>query len=322
MKIALWIARLVVGITFVFSGFVKLIDPLGSAYKFEEYFAEGVLDLPFLIPYALIFSIVLILFELLLGVAIIIGFKPVWTSASLVILTGVFLFLTWYSAYYDKVTDCGCFGDAITLTPWETFYKNIVLIVLVLFLWWKRYDILPILQLTYERWVMLASTFAALYITYYVLVHLPIIDFRPYAIGENLSESMMEFDENGIPKVHDFYLESETDDLTDQILNEDKALLLISYDIFKSEEGAWTKLESVFSEAKTLGYSIYAVTASSDQEINDVKRRFDLEDIPFLFCDATTLKTIIRANPGLVVLQKGTVIDKRNVKDYSRLKLE
>ena len=121
------ISRIVVGGLFIFSGFVKLVDPIGSQYKFQEYFSEPVLDIEFLIPYALLFAIVLIVSEILLGVMILIGYKPKFTVWSLFVISIIFLFLTWYSAFYDKVTDCGCFGDAIKLTPWETFYKNCLL---------------------------------------------------------------------------------------------------------------------------------------------------------------------------------------------------
>ena len=128
------ISRILVGTLFIFSGFVKLVDPIGSQYKFQEYFSEAVLNMEFLIPYALLFAIVLIVAEILLGVMILIGYKSKFTVWSLLLLSLVFLFLTWYSAYYNKVTDCGCFGDAIKLTPWETFYKNVILIGLILIL--------------------------------------------------------------------------------------------------------------------------------------------------------------------------------------------
>ncbi|MBT8385140.1 MAG: DoxX family protein, partial [Bacteroidia bacterium] len=146
MKFLTHIARILVAITFIFSGFVKLVDPLGSAYKFQEYFGADVLNLEFLIPYALPFSIFLILVEIMLGITLLVGYKPKVTVWSLLIIILVFLFLTWYSAYYDKVTDCGCFGDAITLTPWETFYKNIILVGLILFLLFQTTNIKPVLS--------------------------------------------------------------------------------------------------------------------------------------------------------------------------------
>jgi len=141
MKLLVQLARIFVGAMFIFSGFVKLVDPIGSQFKFEEYFSQSVLDMEYLVPYALAFSIVLILAEIMLGVVLLLGYKAKATLWSLLGVTTVFLFLTWYSAYYNKVTDCGCFGDAIKLTPWETFYKNIVLIVLILLMLFKVKDI-------------------------------------------------------------------------------------------------------------------------------------------------------------------------------------
>ncbi len=151
MNILTHIIRFLVAVTFIFSGFVKLVDPLGSAYKFEEYFGADVLNMEFLIPYALQFSVLLILAEIMLGVMLLIGYKAKLTVWSLFIITILFLFLTWYSAYFDKVTDCGCFGDAVKLTPWETFYKNVVLIVLVIYLLVRAYEIQPISSEKFAR---------------------------------------------------------------------------------------------------------------------------------------------------------------------------
>ena len=143
-KLLAQLSRIFVGGMFIFSGFVKLVDPIGSQYKFEEYFSESVLNIEFLIPYALPFSILLIIAEITLGVLLLLGYRSKFTIWSLLGLTTIFLFLTWYSAYYNKVTDCGCFGDAIKLSPWETFYKNIILIILTVFLLIRVKDIKPI----------------------------------------------------------------------------------------------------------------------------------------------------------------------------------
>ena len=159
MKFLTHITRILVAVTFIFSGFVKLVDPLGSAYKFQEYFGADVLNLEFLIPYALPFSIFLIIAEIILGVKLLVGFKPKLTVWALFIMIIIFLFLTWYSAYYDKVTDCGCFGDVITLTPWETFYKNIVLVVLIAFLLINTKHIKPVFNKNFAMWVSFASFF-------------------------------------------------------------------------------------------------------------------------------------------------------------------
>ncbi|UCE94766.1 MAG: DoxX family membrane protein, partial [Flavobacteriaceae bacterium] len=157
MNVLTQIIRFIVSVTFIFSGFVKLVDPLGSAYKFEEYFGADVLNLEILSPYALEFSILLILAEIMLGVMLLVGFKAKFTVWSLFGISLIFLFLTWYSAYFNKVTDCGCFGDAITLTPWETFYKNIVLIVLVIYLLIRVYDVQPLFSDAFAKRISLIS---------------------------------------------------------------------------------------------------------------------------------------------------------------------
>ena len=162
--------RLLVGGVFIFSGFVKLIDPLGSAYKFQEYFSPDVLNLDFLSPYALQFSIFLIIAEILLGVMLIVGSFPKLTTWSLLVLIIVFLYLTWYSAFFNKVTDCGCFGDAIKLTSWETFYKNIVLVVLIIWLVFDVDNIFPIYSKRFAGFLAIVSFIGFVYITYYVLI--------------------------------------------------------------------------------------------------------------------------------------------------------
>ena len=164
MKIFVFIARLFVSAMFLFSGFVKLVDPMGSSYKFEEYFCSDVLNLPFLIPYALPFSIILILVEITLGVTLLIGFKRKITTISLLALTTLFLFLTWYSAYYNKVTDCGCFGDALKLTTWETFYKNVVLIALIIFLVFNATKMKPIFSNSILKGITFVFVFVAVII--------------------------------------------------------------------------------------------------------------------------------------------------------------
>src|SRR5690606_2645726 len=134
MKYLVHLSRIFVGILFIISGFIKLNDPLGFAYKLQEYFGSDVLNIPFLDPYALMISIVVVVFEVVLGVFLLVGYKPKFTVWSLLIMIVFFTFLTFYSAYFDKVKDCGCFGDALKLTPWESFTKDIILLVLILIL--------------------------------------------------------------------------------------------------------------------------------------------------------------------------------------------
>lgn len=364
MKPLVHLARLFVAATFLFSGFVKLVDPLGSAYKFEEYFSAGVLNMEFLIPYALPFSILLILAEIMLGVMLLLGFKPKLTAYSLFAITLLFLFLTWYSAYYNKVTDCGCFGDAITLTPWETFYKNILLIVLIAFLVWKVALIKPYLSENLTKWLSFLSMIVFLFITYYVLVHLPIVDFRAYAIGTNIMQDMQTpedakkdvyedtwiYEVNGEvkeftteekpwelegatfvdrktkliekgyePPIHDFTMEQGDQDRTQELMQREKLLLVVMYNISKSDEEGLSKAKEITSKALQEGYDVYGFSASPASDFEAIKATYGFE-FEQLFCDETTLKTIIRANPGIVVIHKGVIVGKYNANDADAIK--
>lgn len=318
MKIVTLIFRLIVSLTFIFSGFVKLVDPLGSSYKFQEYFGSDVLNLEFLIPYALPFSILLIIAELLLGVMLLLGYLPKFTVWSLLVMILVFLFLTWYSAYYNKVLDCGCFGDALKLSPWDTFYKNVVLLALILVLLFGTKYIRPLISLSFAKWATFLFFVVFLYITYHVLVHLPIIDFRPYAIGKNIPEGMKHTGPE-LPPIHDFYLENmEGNNLTDEVLATDKAMLIVAYNLDKSDRQGFAKIKEVTDKASKNEYKVYLLTASMEEDFLDIKDEFNL-NFDMLFCDETTLKTIIRANPGIVTLQKGTVTGKWNWVDADKV---
>jgi len=319
MKLLVQLSRIFVGAMFIFSGFVKLVDPIGSQFKFEEYFSQSVLDMEYLVPYALAFSIVLILAEIMLGVVLLLGYKAKATLWSLLGITTVFLFLTWYSAYYNKVTDCGCFGDAIKLTPWETFYKNIVLIVLILLMLFKVKDIKNIFPTKVSQAITLLSFFSFLYITYHVLLHLPIIDFRAYAVGNNIQEGMKYKDDGEIPKIHDFYLEDAQSDLAPEILEKEKVLLVIVYDLQKADVNGFKSIKEITEKAIKEGYTVYGASASFTDELILAKEKYSLP-FDFLFCDGTTLKTMVRANPGLMMLNKGTITGKWNWSDIDQIK--
>lgn len=320
MKILVQIARIIVGALFIFSGFVKLVDPIGSQYKFEEYFSEGVLNLEFLIPYALPFAIVLIIAEIVLGFALLVGWRVKFTVRSLKVIILLFLFLTWYSAYYNKVTDCGCFGDAIKLDPWETFYKDVILTVLIFFIGFKIKLIKPIFPKSNPGLIVFMSLIISSGITYYVLEHLPIIDFRAYAIGKNIPVGMEYKNDGKIPPVHDFMLENAQNDLAPEIFKMDKVMLVIMSSFEKSDFVAFPEIKDVAEIAIQKGYSVYGVSASFSDIIEITVKKYKL---PFevLFCDETTLKTMIRANPGIMILNKGTIVDKKNWTDIEDLEL-
>lgn len=319
-KLITQISRILVGALFIFSGFVKLVDPIGSQYKFQEYFSESVLNMEFLIPYALVFSIILIVAEILLGVMILIGYKPKLTVWSLFFLTLIFLFLTWYSAHYNKVTDCGCFGDAVKLSPWETFYKNVILIALIIILVIKVKLIKPIFSGKIPKVITLVSLAGFMFIVQHVLTHLPIIDFRAYAIGKNITEGMQYKDDGEIPPVHDFMLEDTQNDLAPEILQMEKVMLVITSSLEKSNLEGFPEIKKVAEKALEKGYTVYGVSASFSDIILETKDTYNLP-FEFLFCDETTLKTMIRANPGIIILNKGTVTQKKNWIDADEIAL-
>ncbi len=315
MKAFVQIIRFLVGALFVYSGFVKLVDPIGSMYKFEEYFGADVLNLEFLIPYALPFSILLILAEIILGLILLLGCKAKLTTRLLFLLTLVFLFLTWYSWYYNKVTDCGCFGDAIKLTTWETFIKNVILIFLILLLVLKHKLIAPLFSKKFSLIAILGSLVLFFGIIYQVLTHLPIIDFRAFAVGKSIPEGM-KYPENGEDaKIHDFYLYDANDaDRTNEILTGDKVLLVVMYDLDKSHPENLGNIKAVTDNAIAKGYKVYGLSASYIDDLVVLKQQYQL-NFDFLNGDGTMLKTIIRANPGIVTLSKGIVTGKWNAKD-------
>ncbi len=354
MKVFVQILRFLVGITFVFSGFVKLVDPIGSMYKFQEYFGADVLNLTFLDPYALEFSIVLIIAELMLGIMLLVGYKSKFTTYSLLALISVFLFLTWYSAYYNKVTDCGCFGDAVKLSTWQTFYKNIVLIFMILWLVIKRGQIKPLINAKIARNASLTGLIISIAIVIYVLNYLPIIDFRPYAIGKNITQGMSIpknapkaiykdtwiYKVNGVeksyttaqkpwnipgavfvnrktkviqeaykPPIHDFTMESDGKDIANRLLQEPKLLLIVMYNLDLTNQKGLKRMAELSSRAIKKGYKVFGMSASGKEQFKKLKQKYNLK-INLLFCDETTLKTMIRANPGVMLLNKGTIIGK------------
>ncbi len=364
MKAVVSIARILVGVLFIFSGFIKLNDPVGFSYKLQEYFSEPVLDIPFLIPYALVIAILLVIFELVLGIMLLIGYARKFTSWSLLIMIIFFTFLTFYSAYFNKVTDCGCFGDAIPLTSWESFYKDIILLILILLLFFNQKYINPIFPVKYHKWIVFLSFIACFGFCYHVLMHLPVFDFRPYKIGNNIQEKMQlpagaekaqvtyhwkfEIDgeekvitnngaypqvdgefigvetsqtgENVVPPIHDFIIEGEEGDITDEVLGADKVLLIVAYNLRSTEREGYNAVKSLSHNAIQKGYKVIGLTASGAGLQDDLKKEFDL-NFDFYQTDETALKTIVRSNPGFLILEKGTIIQKKHWFDASDIEL-
>jgi uncharacterized membrane protein YphA (DoxX/SURF4 family)/peroxiredoxin len=360
MKILVGIARIFVGILFIISGFVKLNDPIGFSFKLQEYFGAEVLNLEFLIPFALIISIVVVIIEIVLGIMLIIGYLPKFTLWSLLVMTLFFTFLTFYSAYFNKVLDCGCFGDAMPLTPWQSFYKDILLMILILLLFFNSKYLTPIFAPASHKWIVFLSFMLSFIFCYYVLMHLPLIDFRAYKVGNNLLEEMKlpkdaqkavyeyewKFNQDGKeilikntgefpqvegeyigvetklikegdkPKIKDFFIEKNGVAMTEEILNKEKLLLIVAYNLNKSETQGFTDIKNLSEQALEKGYTVIGLTSSGTEQQREFTEKFDL-NFDFYQSDETALKTIVRSNPGILTLKRGTVTQKAHWFDAS-----
>jgi len=321
LKILTHISRFLVGILFIYSGFVKLVDPIGSAFKFQEYFSESVLDIPFLSPYALQFAILLVVAELVLGVMLLVGYLPKFTVWSIFGLTCIFLFLTWYSYTYDKVTDCGCFGDAIKLTPGETFYKNVIFMVFIVILILGLQYIKPLFSNKFAGFTSFAALAGCLGIVFYVLNHLPIIDFRAYSVGTDIAQGMEYQGDGEVPPIHDFMIETDDGDKLEEMLAKDKAMLVMLYNFSKMEKEGLPAVSEAAAKAKAKGYEVYVLTADYIEDLEATQKEFGLP-YTFGFCDETALKTAIRANPGIMVVEKGVITQKYNWTDAEDIELQ
>lgn len=183
-----WICRILVGLLFIFSGLIKINDPLGFSYKLQEYFE--VFHITFLDSLALVIAIVLCTLEIVLGFALLIGVRAVSVAWGLLLLIIFFGFLTFYSAYFKVVQTCGCFGDAIPLTPWQSFSKDMALLALVSVIFVNRRDIKPLFGKQTGDRALYASIIIALGIGFYTYSFLPVIDFLPYKVGANIPDEM------------------------------------------------------------------------------------------------------------------------------------
>ena len=190
MKYLVQLCRIVVGVLFIISGLIKLNDPLGFSFKLEEYFSPAVLDLSFLESYALAIALFVVILEVILGITLLLGYQirlTLWTLLGAILF---FTFLTFYSAYFNKVTDCGCFGDAVKLTPWESFTKDAILLVLILILIWGQRYLKPLGSRAFRLGTTVMALLAAIWYGNHVLNHLPVVDFRPYKLGASILEGM------------------------------------------------------------------------------------------------------------------------------------
>lgn len=355
------IARVLLGITFIFSGFVKAIDPLGTTYKIEDYLNAFGGFFTSLTPLAEVAAWGLIAFEFVLGVLLL---TNVWTKVTSWLALAMMLFmtpLTLYIALENPVSDCGCFGDALVLTNWQTFWKNIVLLVLVAVLLLTRKYIPRLFTPVVELGICCLALGFVMGFMAFSRTHLPVMDFRPYRIGNNIPELMeipegapqdeyaitfiyakdgveQEFTLADYPKddpswtfvdqkstlikkgyeapVHDFIIYDEDyEDITDDVLYDEREVTLaILYKVEKTDLRQATRLNEMAAEAEANDRPFYLITGSGEEEI-EAFRLATGYDYPVYSCDPVTLKTIVRANPGIVTMQNGIVMDKYNLRN-------
>ncbi len=361
MKILRIFSRIIAGLVFIFSGFVKAIDPLGSAYKFSDYFQAFHLD--FLKFLSLPLAVLLCTAEFIIGVSVLTGFRQKAGITGIFILILFFTPLTFILALLNPVSDCGCFGDAIHLTNWETFGKNIFLLVMILVLFPGRNSVKSVFKPRSEWLILLSVTILFVAFSFYNLKYLPVIDFLPYKTGTNIPEKMKrpegaavdqyvttfiyekgrsrkEFTINNypandstwkfieqksllvkkgyVPPIHDFSLVNMmNEDITEKVLyNPGLTVLMVSKKLREADARNLTKGFELGATCDSTGIDFYILTASGSEEVKNLN-----SGLKFCNTDETTLKSIVRSNPGYVLLKNGIIIGKWSWADLSKLRI-
>jgi uncharacterized membrane protein YphA (DoxX/SURF4 family) len=353
-------SRILVGVLFIVSGFIKANDPLGFSYKLDEYFT--VFHVDWMSAISLWLSIFISVFEIAVGFALLIGARMRQTAWALLLMIVFFSFLTFYSAYFDVVKDCGCFGDALHLTPWQSFTKDVVLLVLILIIFFNRNAITPLFGEKATNLIAYTGLLVSLFFAIYTYRHLPVIDFRPYAIGKNISEGMKSAEERGLqppqyavkyrmknlvtgkdtlimstdytaakmwedttwgqpkaegesikmkdgyePPIHGFTISNEEGDYTQEFLQKPgHKFILVAYDITKTNQDVQHKINDFVALCQKAKIPFIGLTASASQEV-DAFRHEHNSMFDYYYSDNTALKTVVRSNPGLVLLNGATV---------------
>ena len=355
MTIIVNLCRLVLALTFIVSGYVKSIDPLGTQYKLQDYLAA--IDMAGIVsPWVtLIASVLLSAVEFSLGIFMLFAIRRQIVSRLVLLMMTVMTLLTVWIYFADPVKDCGCFGDAFVLTNGETLLKNIVLIACAAIVAWRPGKMLRLISKSNQWIVMNYAVVYMLATSLWCLYSLPTFDFRPYHIGVNIKQAMVippgapkteyattflmrkdgttkEFTLDNYPDstwefvdaisvvtkqgyeppIHDFFMTScdTGEDITDSVLTQrGYTFLLVSPSLSRADDGNFGDIDQVYEYAQEHNVPFYCLTASSASDI-DRWRDITGAEYPFCLTDETTLKTIIRSNPGLLLLKDGTIIGK------------
>ena len=367
MRLVKNLCRIIVGIVFIYSGFVKGIDPLGSDYKFTDYF--NAFGMGWMNATTLFFSFALSLAEFLIGTALLFNLwvsRMAWGS---LLFMAFFTPLTLVLALTNPVSDCGCFGDAMILTNWQTFWKNIILLLLAIMIFVYRKEYKSSLPLMGQFSFLTLAGAGMLCLSIYCYRHLPVLDFRPYAVGKNITEGMRlpegakpdqyevtlkyknkqtgeirSFTEENYPwqdtlnweyessserlvkkgyitPIHDLVIEHPTlGNITEEILEDDNhTILAVAYNLNQSDTQYQPAINRLAEYARKKGIRFYGLTSSTERDIEAYKKR---NHVPYEFCtaDEIQLKTMIRSNPGVIILREGTILDKWAGKDVPDVK--
>lgn len=354
---------IIIGTIFTFSGFVKAVDPLGTVYKIEDYLTAMGLDwMMWSSTYA---AYILIILEMTTGIMLLLHIAFKWDLTIISLMMAFMTPLTLWIAIAEPVSDCGCFGDAVVISNWSTFWKNIAIDAMLVYIWIFRKSFYPWLTELPTLISAIIINLAVLAFCMYNTVNIPVIDFRPYHIGADILESMqlpegaqqdeykttLIYSKDGVSKeftvqespyndstwtfveqktelikkgdvlaIHDFSIVStDGDDYTYDVLeSEGITYLAVMYDLSKTKTDNLNLVDSVYAKALSENARFMALTSSS-QLIDDFKKQFNIK-YDFFLTDPIQLKTMVRANPGIVVLKGSKIIDKYNVNNTKKLK--
>lgn len=361
MKAAVTIARVIVGILFIFSGLVKANDPLGLSYKMQEFF--DLWGMSQFNSWTLTMSVIMNAFEIIAGFALLLGWRIKLFSWLLLLLIIFFTFLTGYAFLSGKFKNCGCFGDCLPITAKTSFLKDILLLALISFLFWQREKIKPLFSNRTNTIAMLGITILSFALQWYTLNYMPLADCLPFKKGNNIGEKMkipvgalpdsfaivfvyekggkeFEFSAlelpadldtykfvsrkdklirkgNAEPPIKGFALSGVSDiDSTQIVLAHPYAVLLFCED-FSIPVSKWEKdFAALYSEAKTKNIPAYLVTTQPAKAVEEIKST-SFAGIQVFKCDYTAIRTAARTNPAILLLQKGSIINKES---YKRMK--
>lgn len=312
------LCRLVVSATFIFSGLVKLIDPVGTQYKIEDYIIAVGLDRPSP-TFALVVAVVLAMLEFCLGIYLFFGIRRRFTTYTILGFMAIYTPLTLWLAITNAVGDCGCFGDAIILTNWQTFWKNVVLLLGAIALFWRGNLIGRFISESAQWLISLYTIIYSAFLAALCIYAEPVIDFRPYHITQDMRAAMeWPEDPDQLPEIMDFMVMPVAGgdaslgvniDTETLLADTSYTFLLVSPHLEDADDANMERINAIYDYAVAEGYAFWCLTASGENEIH---RWQDLTgaEYQFAFVDELTLKTMARNNPALLLIHDGTIVGK------------